>query len=298
MLALKIIQINLSTTGIGENMYNKLEEINSRPKPFEFYTVRDLWTDEYTSKKMLACHLDGEVDLSSRNAEFINRSVKWIVSFFNVGPKTTIADFGCGPGLYAIPLAREKANVTGIDFSRRSIQHARGVALSEELSVKFLNRDYLEFETGERFNLIIMIMCDFCALSPVQRAQLLKKFHSFLVPGGSILLDVHSYTDFEQREEVALYEANLLDGFWSPEDYYGFLNTVKYEKEKVILDKYTLISETRTWTVYNWLQYFTPGTLKEEFEAAGFTIKNIYADVAGAPYVPESKEFAVVAHKQ
>ena len=35
-------------------MFDQLEEIYSRPKPFEFYTASDLWTDEYTSKLMLA----------------------------------------------------------------------------------------------------------------------------------------------------------------------------------------------------------------------------------------------------
>jgi len=34
-------------------MYNKLESINSRPEPFQYYTADELWTDEYTSKQML-----------------------------------------------------------------------------------------------------------------------------------------------------------------------------------------------------------------------------------------------------
>ena len=39
-----------------------------------------------------------------------------------------IADFGCGPGLYAQRLARAGLNVTGIDFSANSLQYAREVA--------------------------------------------------------------------------------------------------------------------------------------------------------------------------
>ncbi len=30
-------------------MFNELEKTNTRPKPFEFYTASDLWTDEHTS---------------------------------------------------------------------------------------------------------------------------------------------------------------------------------------------------------------------------------------------------------
>ncbi|MBN1222297.1 MAG: class I SAM-dependent methyltransferase, partial [Candidatus Aminicenantes bacterium] len=100
-------------------MFEELEKINTRPKPFEFYTAEDLWTEEHTSKQMLSFHLDEEIDVSSRNAAFIARSVEWIISYFNVGAGTKVADFGCGPGLYATKLAKTKADVTGIDFSKR-----------------------------------------------------------------------------------------------------------------------------------------------------------------------------------
>jgi len=44
-------------------MFEELEKINTRPKPFEFNTVSDLWTDEYTSKQMLSFHLNEKVDI-------------------------------------------------------------------------------------------------------------------------------------------------------------------------------------------------------------------------------------------
>jgi hypothetical protein len=143
-----------------------------------------------------------------------------------------------------------------------------------------------------------MIMCDFCALSSAHRKKMLSKFYTFLEPGGSVLLDVYSLSAFEQREEIARYEANLLNGFWSKNRYYGFLNTFKYEKEKVILDKYTIIETNRTRTIYNWLQYFSPEALEREFVECGFSIEKLYSDVAGSPFDQENLEFAVVAKKQ
>jgi cyclopropane fatty-acyl-phospholipid synthase-like methyltransferase len=278
-------------------MFEELEKVNARPEPFEFYTASDLWTDEHTSGRMLSFHLNEDIDVSSRNAAFMDRSVEWIASEFNVGTGTKIADFGCGPGLYATRLAQRQAAVTGIDFSKRSIQYARQIAASEGLSIHYVNQNYLEFETDERFGLVVMIMCDFCALGPAQRRKMLGKFHTMLEPGGSVLLDVYSLAAFEQREETAMYEANLLDGFWSPNKYYGFLSTFKYEEEKVVLDKYTLIETSRTRTVYNWLQYFSPETLEREFVECGFTIEKLCSDVAGSPFDPETTEFAVVAKK-
>ncbi|MFC1995124.1 class I SAM-dependent methyltransferase [Chloroflexota bacterium] len=187
-------------------MFEELEKINARPKPFEFYTASDLWAEEHTSKQMLSFHLNEEIDVSSRNAAFIDQSVEWIASYFNVGSRTKIADFGCGPGLYTTRLAKKHAEVTGIDFSKRSIQHAQEGATREKLPIHYANLNYLEFETDDRFDLILMIMCDFCALSPAQRRKMLSKFHTFLKPGGSVLLDVYSLKAFEQREEIEYIE--------------------------------------------------------------------------------------------
>ena len=278
-------------------MFHELEAVNSRPAPFEFYTAEDLWTDEHTSEQMLAFHLNEQIDAASRSTAFIDRSVQWIASHFDIGDGKKIADFGCGPGLYATPLAQCGASVTAIDFSKRSIQYARQVAQEKNLPINFVHQNYLDFTTEDRFHLIVMIMCDFCALSPAQRHTILNKFQTLLQPGGSVLLDVYSLAAYHQREEAATYEPNLLHGFWSPDKYYGFLNTFKYDEEKVILDKYTIVEPARTRTVYNWLQYFTPEALEEEFTKCGFNVEARFADVAGSPYDPEAPEFAVIARK-
>jgi len=280
------------------SMFERLEEINTKPDPFQFYTAADLWTDEHTSEQMLKFHLDQEMDVASRNHAFIDRSADWIASHFDIGPGKKIADFGCGPGLYAVRLARRQAAVTGIDFSRRSIRYAREAAGREGLSIHYVNMNYLDFEADGRFDLIVMIMCDFCALSPAQRKKILSRFHGLLDLSGSVLLDVYSLVAFDGREEKAEYGPGLLDGFWSFGSYYGFLNTFKYEKEKVALDKYTIIEAHRSRTIYNWLQYFSPEDLERELAECGFAVEGYYSDVAGTPFSAHSREFAVIAGKR
>jgi cyclopropane fatty-acyl-phospholipid synthase-like methyltransferase len=278
-------------------VFDKLESINARPRPFEFYTARELWTNQHTSERMLAFHLHENIDVSSRRLDFINRSVDWITVHFNIGADTRIVDFGCGPGLYTERFAQRQARVTGVDFSKRSIEYAQEVADRKGLDIHYVNQDYLEFETTDSFDLILMIMCDFCALSPTQRKAMLGKFLRMLEPGGAVLLDVYSTTAFDECEETAKYEVSLLDGFWSPDKYYGFLNTFKYEQERVVLDKYTVVERSGTRTVYNWLQYFSADELEREFVDAGFAVEAFYADVAGAAFEKDGTEFAVVARK-
>lgn len=276
-------------------MFQRLKEINSRPDPFQFYTAEELWTNEHTAQQMLHYHLHETVDAASRNHSFINRSVDWMTAHFNITDQTKIADFGCGPGLYATRLAERGARVTGIDFSKNSLEYASRTAAEKRLDINYVNTNYLEFETKNRFDLIIMIMCDFCALSPEQRNILLSKFRALLKPDGLVLLDVYTMKSYEQRQESASYELNQLNGFWSPENYYCFVNTFKYDQEKVVLDKYTVIEAERTRTVYNWLQHYSRDSLTAELKQNGFSIQEIFSDVAGKTFQPDSAEMAIIA---
>ena len=278
-------------------MFTQLENINFKPKPYEIYSAEILWNDPYISKKMLTFHLDENVDLSSRKKIFVDKSIQWITSHFSISTSTKICDFGCGPGFYTLGLALNGASVTGVDFSQNSIEYARKTAAENGVYIQYVLENYLQFETDDKYDLIIMIMCDFCALSPEQRTILLQKFSRILKEDGLILFDVYSLNAFAKRDEIATYEYKQLDGFWSNDDYYGFLNIFKYSEEKVILDKYTIIEKTRTWEVYNWLQYFSLDSLANELHGCGFQISEILSDVAGSPYSENSDEFAIVARK-
>lgn len=276
-------------------MFDELLEINKRPKPFEHYTASELWTNEHTSKKMLEYHLNEAIDVSSRNINFINKSVEWMIQHFNLNSDSELIDFGCGPGFYTTRFARNGIKVTGIDFSKRSIEYAKQIARNENLDINYIQANYLEYKPSNKFDLITMIMCDYCALSPQQRKLMLNKFKKILKTDGSILLDVYSLNYYNNREEKAIYEFNQLSNFWSPEDYYAFQNIFKYDKEKVILDKYTIIEKSRKRVVYNWLQYFNIDTLRSEFEENGLNIVEVYSDVAGSEYENDSLEFAIIA---
>lgn len=278
-------------------MFDRLQKMGERPQPYEYYTADLLWTDPYVSEQMLGFHLDENLEMSSRKAAFIRRSVDWIISRFKVGVDTAICDFGCGPGLYAIPLAQTGADVTGIDFSPSSIAYARQTAQEQNLAIDYVCQDYLDFSTSKRFDLIFMIFCDFCALSPVQRAALLAKWQDLLAPGGAVLMDVFTLKFFDTTEEKITYAYSAKDGFWAPGPYYAFLNTFKYQAEKVILDKWTVLEPDRERLVYNWLQCYSPGTLERELSASGFQIQEHFANVAGDPFAGDTIEMAVVLTK-
>ena len=103
---------------------------------------------------------------------------------------------------------------------------------------------------------------------------------------------------FSQCQEEAVYAHRQLRGFWSADDYYGFMNTFKYDEEKLILYKYTLIEPERTRQVYNWQQCYSPESLSSELLSCGLVVKETLADVAGSPYTDDPDVIAFVAVKQ
>ncbi|MFC2099275.1 class I SAM-dependent methyltransferase [Candidatus Bipolaricaulota bacterium] len=278
------------------SLFDSLTEIHRRPEPFETYTAKVLWDDEHISKNMLALHLDEEAELASRPYEFIRRSADWIKERFALAEGRSVVDFGCGPGLYTTRFAAAGADVTGIDFSRRSIAHAESEAERQGLAINYILGDYLEFHPERVFDLITMLYCDLCALSPDQRRRLLSVFRDLLTDHGSVLLDVYTLQAYAGRQESTSHGSRLMDGFWTPGDYWGFKTTFKYDENSVVLDKYTIIEPHQTWCVYNWLQYFSPATLAAEFEQCGLRIVEQYADVAGTAYA-DGDLLAVVAQK-
>ncbi len=279
-------------------MFGELEKLRHRPRPFEFYTAQELWNDAYVSGKMLESHLDDAADRASRRGSFVRRSIEWIAARFNIGAETRICDFGCGPGLYSSPFAEMGADVTGIDFSERSIRHARETAQQKQLAVEYILQNYLEFSPRKKFHLLTMIFVDFCVLSPVQRKRLLEVFEACLEKDGKILLDALSLNYFNQVSEESTYEYSAADGFWTAEPYYAFVDTFKYEDEKVVLDRHTIFEETRTREVYNWLQCYSLESLGQELDENGFRILEHYSDVAGTPFDTQSTEFAVVLERK
>jgi len=278
----------------SKHLFSVLESVTEKPRPFAVYTANELWTDKHTSEQMLAYHLNGDVDVSSRRTSFIDKSVSWMKEHFELSRESRVIDFGCGPGLYASRLARLGAEVHGIDFSSRSIEYAKECAKRENLEITYIEADYLDHQPEGRFDLVTMIMCDFCALSPTQRAAMLAKFKGLLSEKGRIVLDVYSLKAFADKREGSICEKNQLDGFWSADPYFGLVTSFKYDDEKVGLDKYTIVEKGRQREIYNWLQYFTPESLEREVQASGLEIDELYGDVAGNPYIADATEFSVV----
>lgn len=275
-------------------MYTELADIHQRPEPFSVYTADVLWTEPHLSQQMLHYHLNQDTDLASRPLPAIDAVVDWIDVKFNLNGKR-VCDLGCGPGLYAHRFAERGARVLGLDFSANSIAHGQKVARETNSSVEYRLANYLNDPLPTGQDLVTMIYCDLCVLSPRQREVVYQKVRHALSPGGSFLFDVMSMKAYEASEETSAFGRRFMGGFWADGDYFAFQNTFKYDAEKVSLDKYTVVEEHRIWQVFNWMQYFDSSDIIAELAQNGFDAVEITYDFASPSKEGDETHFGVIA---
>lgn len=93
---------------------------------------------------MLKAHLNPEFEGASRKLTFIEESVAWIKDIVSPMKYPLLLDVGCGPGIYAERFAASGYQVTGIDFSARSIDYARSSALKKGLDITYHYQQRIE----------------------------------------------------------------------------------------------------------------------------------------------------------
>ncbi|WP_257286253.1 class I SAM-dependent methyltransferase [Endozoicomonas sp. SESOKO1] len=279
-------------------MFKQLNDATAEPVVWSTYTAEVLWADPHIARQMLAYHLNPDINAASRSFDFIDESVSWLISSLGLNQSSTVIDFGCGPGLYTQRLKKQgTGTVVGLDFSQNSLEYARLQAERSDLEIEYHLGNYLDYHDSRQFDLITLVMCDFCALSPSQRSGLLGKFKSILKPNGVIALDVYSATRFEKQTGDVILARNAMNGFWSAQDYWCIQSTFLYRPELVTLDKYVIYEEQREWTVYNWLQHFTLDMLRSELEQHGLKVQATYSDLRGRPWVDGDEMAVVIGHK-
>ncbi|WDV47773.1 class I SAM-dependent methyltransferase [Clostridiaceae bacterium M8S5] len=255
----------------------KIIEILESAKPYDKGTAI-MWTDEHISKELLKVHLDKNSNLASRTKKNIQKTIEFILREFDKN-SGDILDLGCGPGLYTERLAMKGYNVTGLDFSNNSINHAIKSAKEKELDIKYIQEDYLKMDFKEQFDLIIIIFCDFGALSVSDREKLLDNIYKALKPGGILIFDAlneKALTNMELKKNWTVSSG----GFWQANPYISLSNTSHFEDVKVLLDEHIVIDEENNYKIYRfWNHYFDEKDIEQMAIKSNFVMDKCFNNI-------------------
>lgn len=289
--------MNFNITPPINQILSRLIELQEKPAPF---TPGEplLWDDPHISKHMLEAHLNPEIDAASRKPETIDRSVNWLIQTLDLQPGASVLDLGCGPGLYAYRLARAGFHVTGVDYSRRSIEYASQYARENALSIIYRYQNYLELDDENQYDATLLIYGDFCPLNPEQRQRLLKNIYRALRPGGKFVLDV-STREHRRRHGSKNGWYAAASGFWRPGPHLVLEEGFDYPEESIWLDQYTVLDADGKLSVYrNWFQDYTAETIAEELSQGSFAVESLWGDLSGTPYTPGSEWIGLITRKK
>lgn len=229
-----------------------------------------MWTDEHISKKLLEMHINEDNDFASRNGEKIDKIVSFIIGEFGK-PQGDVLDIGCGPGLYAKRFAQKGYRVTGIDFSKTSIEYAVRSAEKMNLDIEYVCKNYLELDYCKTADIVIMIYCDFCVLSRTEQDILLRNVYRALKPGGMFVFDVYNEESLSYRETAKTWEVED-GGFWGEGPYAVMSTTKHYEDDKAVLSEHIVYDESNGFDVYRfWEHYFNDEDMYPLLEKQKFT---------------------------
>lgn len=274
-----------------------LRKLQEKPEPFTPGELK-FWDDDHISKHMLAAHLNPESDLASRRPEIIDRSVAWIAETIHLEPGSNLLDLGCGPGLYASRFAARGLSVTGVDYSKRSIEYAREFAAAHHLDITYRYQDYLTLTDHEQYEAALLIFGDFCPLAPDQRARLLANVYCALKPGGYFILDVSTREHRKKYGNINQWYV-VESGFWKPGPHLVLEQGFDYPKQSIYLDQAIVIEMDGKISVYrNWFQDYDRESIVTELEANGFSVQSLWNDLAGTPCSDNGEWIGIVTRKK
>lgn len=276
-------------------LFSNLSKLLEQP-PLYARTAVPFWDDKYISKQMLKAHLDPNFEGASRKATFVEESARWINETVSPSSHPFLLDLGCGPGIYAEKFIKMGYQVTGIDFSKRSIDYGRASAEKQKLNITYLYENYLEMNIQKQFDFATMIYCDYGALTTMERKQLMEKVYLHLKPDGKFLLDVFSIEKFNHFKEEQTWEQYANGGFWHEEAHIALQKFSKYANH-VTLEQTTVVTDSEIASYNVWTTYFTKETLLEEATDAGFKVCQVFGDMKGSPYIESNPTITILLEK-
>jgi len=117
--------------------------------------------------------------------ELVERTAGELASV--VAPPGPVADLGCGPGAYALALARRGYDVVGVDGSPRMVEVARAQAARDEVGARFGVHDVsgpLRFADASLGGVLAILVLQHLP----HPAALLAEIRRCLRPGGHLLI--------------------------------------------------------------------------------------------------------------
>lgn len=212
--------------------------------------------------------------------QLTEKEVAFMVPYFNLNEGSKVLDLMCGYGRHAIALAKKGMTATAVDNLAEYINEIKNAAAKEGLKVNAVQSGVLDFSTDEKFDLAICMGNSINFFNAADTVRLLKNIHSFLKPGGHLLINSWSLAEIAIRNFKEKSESQIGDTKFITDFQFHF-QPARIEAESTFIDK-DGNTEIKKGVDY----IFSINEMESMLKEAGFTLKEVYS-------IPGRKKFAV-----
>lgn len=201
-----------------------------------------------------------------------------------------VLDVGCGFGRHSIELAKRGFVVTGIDPAEAMIAAAKERAAAAGVSVEFQQTAAELFVTQDEFDTAVCLFTTLGQLSAAgDNLGLLVRVYASLKAGGFFVIEV-------PQRETAVAQLKPFDKFGDGERYTAVIRHYDAETH-IVSETFNLVSPEQSETYLLQYRLFSQKELKVMVEAAGFTVKAMFSNYAGANLTKNSPTMILVSQK-
>ncbi|HSQ60940.1 MAG TPA: methyltransferase domain-containing protein [Acidobacteriota bacterium] len=200
-----------------------------------------------------------------------------------------VLDLCCGPGRFAIPLAKRGFAVTGVDRTRYFLERGRARARKARARVEWVRSDMRDFVRPDAFDLVLSMFTSFGYFDDKSEdLAVLRNIRASLRPGGALVIELMG------KEIVAR--------IWQESSCAEHSGGARLFQRRRLLDDWTRIQNewtlvragrAKTYRFHHTL--YSGQELRDRLEAAGFTGVRLYGSLSGEPYDLKAVRLVAVA---
>ncbi|MDR5703738.1 MAG: class I SAM-dependent methyltransferase [Armatimonadota bacterium] len=230
------------------------------------------WWESFFDKEM------GEVMVPEQAWQQAEELCGPLLQLLNLQPGAKILDLACGPGRFALPLAKRGFCVVGFDLASVYLEQARKKAQEQGLFIELVQGDMREIPFEDEFDAVINMFTSFGYFDDERdHLKVLQGVHKSLKPGGRFLMDTINREwlirhfqphDWQECSDFILLE----DRKFNAEG-----DRVEAKRIKLSRD-----GQRREYTLS--LRFFTLAELLNLFSQAGLKVLGYYGDLMGNPW--------------
>jgi len=285
------------TNNINHLLSDALWKIYNRPdRPAPWTGGGNLpWDDPAFSERMLREHLDESHGAASRVTAERAMLLDWLWQKLGLQPGMRLLDVTCGPGLYAVELARRGCEVVGVDFSPASIAHAKELAVSQGVTSRctFIQQDVRQMDYGQAgFDAALFIYGQLAVFKREEAQALLTQIAQALKPGGKLVVELLDQERVDKTKSSWWFTDHK--GLWGDKPFLHLGERFWNEAEQISIERFYIIHlETGEFNAITLCdQTYALETMTGMMQQAGFAAVDTYPRWGEVP-VYDAKEWVV-----